>query len=164
MKSYISHDGHSGNLIVLVSSYCFLSILYVSFSCVDCVSVCVFFIFFSHHILIHLPICLPTLLFSFSVTCFSFLYTCLCLSLPLFLPVPLHFASFFVHCFICSVCQLLALCCFSFSVSVFLQLSEFLSFCKLLCLFLSFFIILSYEHSCVCVCVRVCSHCVYEHA
>lgn len=47
--------------------------------------------------------------------------------------------------------------CFSFSVSVFLQLSEFLSLCKSLCPFLSFANAISHVYAyAVCACVSVC--------
>lgn len=158
------------NVIFLVSFHCSLSILYAScsssFSCLDCVPVCVSvcFVFSSafHYVLIYLP-ALWTLLFSF-LFChpvhWSFsLWTTFSICVP---TVSLSVCLVFL--FICSL-PASGLCSFSFSVSVFLQLSEFLSFCKSLCPYLSFSNIISnvciYVHLCVCVCE--CSHCVHEH-
>lgn len=60
--------------------------------------------------------------------------------------------------------RLFGLHCFSFSVSVFLQLSEFLSFCKSLCPYLSFSNIISHVCAYVHLCARVSSRRVHEHA
>lgn len=135
-----------------------VSILYVlstsSVSCLDRVPVCVFFILFPHLTLIHLPICLPALCRLKSLL--LILPPCASVSISLSAPFPVCLLTFCLSVHSARVpaflfIALFALCltasslrCFSFSVSVFLQLSEFLSLCKSLCPFLHFLNIISH--------------------
>lgn len=88
--------------------------------------VCVFFYFFS-----------PPDSIKVSISWFMIYY-----SLTLCATILLSFVPFFFLASLrkyLSICRLLAHAFYCFFVSVFLQLSEFLSLCKFLCLFLSFF-------------------------
>lgn len=132
-----------------------------------CVLVCVFVIQFSHQTLIYLPIGLLALglllRVSFSVprssppctwVCLS-LSLCLSATVPVRLPTFCPFTCLLARRFVCS--WSVSLCRSSFSVSVFHRLSEFLSFCKLLCLFLDSANTVSCVYACVRVTVCVCA-------
>lgn len=80
---------------------------------------------------------------------------CLSATVPVRLPTFCPFTCLLARRFVCS--WSVSLCRSSFSVSVFHRLSEFLSFCKLLCLFLDSANTVSCVYACVRVTVCVCA-------
>lgn len=140
----------------------FLGVVASSASYLDCVSVCFFFCFLIRLSSICSFVSLLSARWSHNSSFPSFVTLCICL---LTICQSVLFSSFTCSFFVCVVSFALCLSafclrCFSFSVSVFLQLSEFLSFCKSLCPFLSFFYLIAHEcihvHVWASVCVCAC--------
>lgn len=166
MKAFWHHTFYMRAAVGTCQLFGFMPLLFISFLRVVflcsflswvCPRVCVCFSFSFLIGLLHLPVCLPALCLLFCLyVCLS---TCTCLSCLSAHPS----LSLFIYLCLCVLIYLLCrpasgLRCFSFSVSVFLQLSEFLSLCKSLCPFLSFANTISHVYAyAVCACVFVCA-------